>query len=75
MAEEIDRFQKSEKRFRQSQIDEAKAIKALVTQAERLYPLYKRLEAKITELEKYLETHNEHVTRIVLDTLKEIKRN
>ena len=59
---------------KQRQIDEALAIKALVTQAERLYPLSKRLDSKIVELEKYLETHNEHVTRIVLDTLKEIKR-
>ncbi len=59
---------------KKKQIDEALAIKALVTQAEYLYPLSKRLDAKILELEKYLETHNEHVTRIVLDTLKEIKR-
>ncbi len=59
---------------RQHNIDEAMAIKALVTQAEILYPLSKRLDSKILELEKYLETHNEHVTRIVLDTLKEIKR-
>ena len=58
---------------RQQQIDEAMAIKALVTQAERLYPLSKRLDAKIEELEKYLESHNEHVTRIVLETLKQIR--
>ena len=58
---------------KRKQIDEALAIKALVTQAERLYPLSKRLDAKILELEKYLETHNEHVTRIVLETLKQIR--
>jgi hypothetical protein len=62
-----------DKKFRQNNIDEALAIKALVTQAERLYPLSKRLDAKIEELEKYLETHNEHVTRIVLETLKQIR--
>ena len=63
----------AEKKFRQHNIDEALAIKALVTQAERLYPMSKRLDSKIEELEKYLETHNEHVTRIVLDTLKQIR--
>lgn len=58
---------------KQKQIDEALAIKALVAQAEILYPLKKRLDAKIEELEKFLETHNEHVTRIVLDELKQIR--
>ena len=32
-----------------------------------------RLDSKIEELEKYLESHNEHVTRIVLETLKQIR--
>ena len=33
----------------------------------------KRLDAKIEELEKYLETHNQFVTGIVLETLKQIR--
>lgn len=33
----------------------------------------KRLDAKIEELEKYLKTHNQFITGIVLETLKEIK--
>jgi hypothetical protein len=32
-----------------------------------------RLDAKIAELEKYLETHNQHVTNIVLDVLKGVR--
>jgi len=54
--------EEKEKQFRKHNIEEAMAIKALVTQAERLYPMSKRLDAKIEELEKYLETHNQHVT-------------
>ncbi len=65
--------EEKEKQFRKHNIEEAMAVKALVTQAERLYPMSKRLDAKITELEKFLETHNEHVTRVVLDELKQIR--
>ncbi len=65
--------EEKEKQFRKHNIEEAMAIKALVTQAEQLYPMKKRIDAKIEELEKYLETHNEHVTRIVLDTLKQMR--
>ena len=35
--------------------------------------IVERLDSKILELEKYLESHNEHVTRIVLDTLKGVR--
>ena len=55
-----------------SDVNEALAIKALVTQAERLYPMEQRLKAKIEELEKYLEVHNQHITQIVLGVLKEV---
>ncbi len=55
-----------------SSVNEALAIKALVTQAERLYPMEQRLLAKIKLLEEYQETHHQHVTGIVLGVLKEI---
>ena len=68
-----EKFEKYLAKQRKQHIEEALAIKALVTQAERLYPMSKRLDFKIEELEKYLETHNEHVSRIVLEVLNQVK--